>query len=154
MINVYGFGQLQDDIVAVRTLEQSYTCREKRAMLTIVNDSREDVAFVRLDGGFYPDGNACDYSISNQMARSHGFLLELKGRHMNDAIGQLANTLLRLKVDTVDVCYRQACVVSSGAQKIPSGGWEKVQHAFWKQHHVRLVRYPNHSQIEFSKLAR
>lgn len=29
----------------------------------------------------------------------------------------------------------------------------KVQQAFLKQHHVRLVRYPNHSQIEFSKLA-
>ena len=153
MINVYGFGRLQDNIVVVRAPGQSYNCHERRAALTVANDCKANIAFVRLDQGFYSDGNACDYSISNQIARPYGFLLELKGRHMVDAINQLAITLARLNADAIGVCYHQACVVSSGAQKIPSAEWEKFQQVFQKRHHVRLVRCPNHSRIEFSKLA-
>ena len=117
MIDVYGFGKLLDAIVTIRPTGQSYKCREKRASLTVGNDCDSEIAFVRLDKGFYPEGNACDYSITAQKASPYGFLLELKGRHMKDAINQLSNTLSRLMTDARNVCYRQVCVISSGAQK-------------------------------------
>lgn len=153
MIDVYGFGKLLDAIVTVRPTGLSYKCREKRAALTVGNDCDSEIAFVRLDKGFYPEGNACDYSITAQKASPYGFLLELKGRHMKDAINQLSNTLSRLKTDARNVCYHQVCVISSGAQKIPSADWEKFQQAFLRKHHVRLVRSPNNSCVDFSKLA-
>ena len=97
MIDVSGFGALPVSIVTIRKLGQTYTCQEKQASLKVQNDVQSDIAFVKLDKGYYPEGNACDYSISSQMESPVGFLLELKGRDMEHAVEQLGNTLQRLR---------------------------------------------------------
>jgi len=127
------------------------TGKENRASLTVLNDVSSDIAFVRLDCGIYSDGNSCDFSISSQTLPPCGFLLELKGRDMHHAIEQLACTLNRLKKNDITVIYKEASVVSSGAQKIPSGKWQKCQKQFFTVNRIRLSHYPNNAKILFSK---
>ena len=143
MIELPGIGKIRNDHVVMRKMGQSYTCREKRASLTIENDSSSEVAFVRLDGGFFPAGDACDYSVSIR-DEQRGFLLELKGRNMRHAIEQLCRTLKKLSLR-----YAKAIVVSSGAQKIPTGEWQKSQKLFFSSNGVVLVRYPNNTRVSF-----
>lgn len=143
MIEVSGLGGVQDNFVVIRQTGQSYSCREKRAYVTIINDTSSDIAFVRLDGGMFPNGDVCDYSVSmRELPR--GFLLELKGRDMYHAVEQLCKTLKKLSFR-----YAKAIVVSSGAQKIPTGEWQKVQKTFFSSNRVPLGRFPNHSHVNF-----
>ena len=150
-IDVSGFGMLPELIVTIRKLGKSFTCQEKQASLNVQNDVTADIAFVKLDKGYYPDGNACDYSISSQTEIPVGFLLELKGRNMEHAVEQLANTLQRLRSSGVTVLYREASVVASGAQKIPTAKWQKLQQSFIRAYGVRLNRYSNNGKVFFSK---
>ena len=150
-IDVSGFGTLSVSIVTIRQPGQSYTCHEQQASLNVQNDISADIAFVKLDKGYYPNGNACDYSISSQTESPVGFLLELKGRDMAHAVEQLGTTLARLKMDGVGVQYREASVVASGAQKIPTATWQKLQQRFIKAYRVCLNRYSNNGTVLFSK---
>ena len=149
-IEVSGFGKLSASIVTIRKPGQSYTCHEEQASLNVKNDVLSDIAFVKLDKGYYPEGNACDYSISSQTESPVGFLLELKGRDMAHAVEQLGTTLVRLKTDGVGVQYRKASVVASGAQKIPTAKWQILQQRFIRTYRVRLNRYSNNEKISFS----
>ena len=88
-VDVNGFGKLPTLIVTMRKPGQSYTCHEEQASLNVQNDISADIAFVKLDKGYYPEGNACDYSISSLTECPVGFLLELKGRDMEHAVEQL-----------------------------------------------------------------
>lgn len=148
---VSGFGELSNDIVYERMHGQSYTCSEKRASLNVVNDLARPVVFVRLDGGYFPNGGSCDFSISLQMQPPVGFLLELKGRDMDHAIEQLRCALKKLKQTEVSVRYQKAYVVSSGASKIPSAGWSIRQRRFLNETGVRLGRYQNNTSVDFSE---
>ena len=150
-IEVSGFGKLSASIVTIRKPGQSYTCHEEQASLNVKNDVLSDIAFVKLDKGYYPEGNACDYSISSQTESPVGFLLELKGRDMAHAVEQLGTTLARLKTDGVGVQYHEASVVASGAQKIPTAKWQILQQRFIRTYRVRLNRYSNNEMISFSK---
>ncbi|MBQ7177390.1 MAG: hypothetical protein IJS08_08250 [Victivallales bacterium] len=150
-IDVNGFGTLSMSIVTLRKPGQSYTCQEQKASLNVQNDVLSDIAFVKLDKGYYPEGNACDYSISAQTESPVGFLLELKGRKMEHAVKQLGNTLRRLRCSGVTVLYREASVVASGAQKIPTAKWQKLQQGFFNANRVRLNRYSNNGTVLFSK---
>ena len=150
-IDVSGFGTLSVSIVTIRKPGNSYTCQEKQASLNVQNDVLADIAFVKLDKGYYPDGNACDYSISSQTESPIGFLLELKGRDMEHAVEQLGNTLQRLKDSRVTALYQEASVVASGAQKIPTAKWQKLQQQFFSANRVRLNRYANKGTVLFSK---
>jgi hypothetical protein len=150
-IEVSGFGKLSASIVTIRKPGRSYTCQEEQASLNVHNDISFDIAFVKLDKGFYLEGNACDFSISFQKKSHVGFLLELKGRDMEHAVGQLGTTLARLKMDGVGVQYREASVVASGAKKIPSATWQILQQKFFKANKVRLSRYLNNGKVLFSK---
>lgn len=147
---VSGFVKRPPSIVTIRTPGQSYTCHEEQASLNVKNDVLSDIAFVKLDKGYYK-GNACDFSISSQMECPVGLLLELKGRDMEHAVEQLGITLKRLNADGVGVHYREASVVASGAQKIPSGTWQLYQQKFFKANRVRLNRYSNNGKVLFSK---
>ena len=151
-IEVNGFGKISLACLAVRSQGQSFSCGEKRASLTVENDEATDIVFVRLDGGYYPEGNSCDYSVSSQSNSPQGFLLELKGRHTEHAVTQLGNALKRLKADGVGVLYRAALVVSSGGGKIPSGDWQKLQKQFISMYKVLLKRYPNNARVLFSEI--
>ena len=142
-IEISGLGEVQEDFVVIRRTGQSYACREKRASLTIVNDSDSDIAFVRLDGGISPNGDVCDYSISMRDV-PRGFILELKGRDIHHAVEQLCKTLRKLSFH-----YAKAIVVSSGAQKIPTGEWQKVQKTFFSSNQVPLGRFPNNAHVPF-----
>lgn len=153
MIDVAGFGTLPDSIVVLRAQGQSYTCCEQRASLNVVDDLSADVAFVLLDKGYFPEGDACDYSASDQTEDPKGFLLELKGRDVKHAVEQLKRTLDKLFQRGVSVGYRQAAVVSSGASKPPSATWERLQKLFRRQTGVKLVRYQNRSSVPFLKAA-
>lgn len=128
MVKVVGFGDLPDEVVVLRSIGQTYTCTEKRAHLTVVAD-RGALAFVKLDKGFFPDGNACDYSVSeNEGEKGHtanGVLVELKGRHREDAITQFQRTLNQLKTRAIKVEYMNVAIVSSGAA-IPSANRQKL----------------------------
>ena len=150
-IDVSGFGTLSLLFVDIRKPGQSYTCHEEHASLNVQNDILHDIAFVKLDKGYYPDGNACDYSISSQTESPVGFLLELKGRNMEHAVEQLGNTLQRLWSSGVTVLYREASVVASGAGKIPTAKWQILQQRFIKAYRVRLNRYANKGTVLFSK---
>ena len=150
-IDVSGFGKLPVTIVTIRKPKQSYTCQENQASLNVQNDVSSDIAFVKLDKGYYPEGNACDFSISAQTVQPKGFLLELKGCHMEEAVEQLRNTLQRLRNSGVTVLYREAAVVSSGAQKLPTAKWQIAQQQFFKANNVRLTRYSNNGKILLSK---
>ncbi len=149
-IEVSGFGKLSASIVTIRKSGQSYTCHEEQAYINVQNDVSFDIAFVKLDKGYYK-GNACDFSISSQTECPIGFLLELKGRDMEHAVEQLGTTLARLKMDGVGVQYREASVVASGAKKIPSATWQLYQQKFFKANRVRLNRYSNNGKVLFSK---
>ena len=150
-IDVSGFGKLPVSIVTIRKPGQSYTCQESQASVNVQNDVSCEIVFIKLDKGYYPAGNACDFSISAQTVQPKGFLLELKGRDMEHAVEQLSITLQRLKRDGVAVLYREAAVVSSGAQKIPSAKWQIAQQQFLKANEVRLTRYSNNGKTLFSK---
>ena len=143
MINIVGLGGVLEDIVVLRQKGQSYTCREKRASLTVENDDESELAFVKLDGGLFPDGDVCDYSVSLRYVQK-GFILELKGRDIPHAVAQLGKTLKKLTFK-----YAKAVVVSSGARKIPTGEWQKIQKAFFSDNHVRLCRFSNNSHVLF-----
>lgn len=143
MIEVAGLGVLDDTIVVLRSSGQSYTCKERRTSLTVKNDDLSEIAFVRLDHGLFPEGNVSDYSISLREV-PRGFILELKGRHMYHAIEQLGRSLKK-----VSLHCSMAVVVSSGAQKIPTGEWQKAQRKFLADNHVRLCRFPNNAQVTF-----
>ena len=149
-IDVSGFGTLAEPIVTIRKTGQSYTCQEEQASLNVQNDVSFDIAFVKLAKGYYW-GNACDFSISYQKESPIGFLLELKGRDMEHAVEQLGTTLARLKMDGVGVQYREASIVASGAQKIPTAKWQKLQQRFFNANRVRLNRYSNNGKVLFSK---
>lgn len=151
MIDVSGFGTLAVSIVTVRKTGQSYTCKEEQASLNVQNDILSDIAFVKLDKGYYLEGNACDFSISSQTKSPVGFLLELKGRDMEHAVEQLDIALKRLKTDGVGIQYREASIVASGAQKIPTAKWQKLQQKFFKANKVCLNRYSNNGKALFSK---
>ena len=45
--------------------------------------------------------------------------------------------------------YAKAVVVSSGAQKIPTGEWQKVQKTFFSSNQVPLGRFPNNAHVPF-----
>ena len=151
-INVKGFGLLSESIVTIRNPGQSFTCREVHSSLNVQNDVLSDIAFVKLDKGYYPEGNACDFSISIQTKASpNGFLLELKGCGIKHAVEQLNVTLQRLRNSGVTVQYKKAYVVSSGAQSFPSAQWQKLQQRFIKANKVCLNRYHNNGQILFSE---
>ena len=152
MIDVNGFGMLSVSIVTIRNPGQSYTCQERKASLNVQNDISSDIAFVKMDKGYYPEGNACDYSISAQTESPVGFLLELKGRNMKHAVEQLGNTLQRLRSSGVTVLYREASVIASGAQKIPTAEWQKLQQGFLKANRVCLNRYSNNGTVSFSQV--
>lgn len=143
MINIVGLGGVLEDIVVLRQKGQSYTCREKRASLTVENDDESELAVVKLDGGLFPDGDACDYSVSLRYVEK-GFILELKGRDMSHAVDQLGKTLKKLTFK-----YAKAVVVSSGAGKIPTGKWQKIQKAFFSRNHVPLGRLSNNGRERF-----
>lgn len=143
MINIVGLGEVSEDIVVLRQKGQSYTCREQRASLTVENNDESELAFVKLDGGLFPDGDVCDYSVSLRYVQK-GFILELKGRDMSHAVDQLCKTLKKLTIK-----YAKAVVVSSGAGKIPTGEWQKKQKAFFSRNHVPLGRFPNNSRERF-----
>ena len=64
MLEVVGFGELDDRIAVLRKPGQSFTCREQRAAVNVQNDADCDIAFVRVDGGYFPEGDSCDYSVS------------------------------------------------------------------------------------------
>ena len=148
--SVSGFGDIPETSVVIRPPGQSYTCKEHAASLNIQNDVSVDIAFVHLDGGFFPDGNACDFSISSQAQPPYGFLLELKGKDIPHAVEQLGQTLERLKNGGIQVCYRKAAVVSSGF-RMPSGMWQKCQTRFFAAHRVHLRRHSNNAKITFSQ---
>ena len=150
-IEVSGLGKLSASIVTMRKPGRSYTCQEEQASLNVQNDVSFDIAFVKLDKGYYPEGNSCDFSISSQTECSIGFLLELKGRDMEHAVEQLGTTLARLKMDGVGIQYREASVVASGAKKIPSATWQLYQQKFFKANKIRLSRYLNNGNVLFSK---
>ncbi len=149
-IEVSGFGELSASIVTMRKPGHSYTCNEEQASFNVQNDISFDIAFVKLDKGYY-QGNACDFSISSQTKSPVGFLLELKGRDIAHAVEQLGTTLARLKAAGVGVQYREASVVASGAKKIPSATWQILQQKFFKANKLRLSRYLNNGKVLFSK---
>ena len=47
--------------------------------------------------------------------------------------------------------YQEASVVASGAQKIPTAKWQKLQQQFFSANRVRLNRYANKGTVLFSK---
>lgn len=151
-ISIAGFGNIPSGAVVLRRSGQSCACKEKRAKLTIENDCSASIVFVRLDGGFYPNGDACDYSVSSQETQPVGFLLELKGRKMQDAVDQLEKTVGYLARDGITVRYRRAVVVSSGAKKIPSTAWLKLQKRFFSCTRILLGRYANQTTVAFGKV--
>lgn len=151
MLEVVGFGELDDRIAVLRKPGQSFTRREQRAAVNVQNDADCDIAFVRVDGGYFPEGNSCDYSVSAQTEMPFGLLIELKGRKVEHAVEQLERTILRLRDCGVFVSYRLAAVVSSGCSKMPSARWEKAVKLFWARTGVRLGRFANCSSVLFLK---
>lgn len=149
VIDVKGFGMLSTEFVSLRSPGQSFTCSEMHAGVNVTNDAEFDIAFVRLDGGYFDDGNSCDYSVSSNTDDSSGMLIELKGRHVDHALEQLCATIDRLRKRMVSVRYKLAAVVSSGGSKMPSADWQKKQKAFLSETGVRLGRFLNHSKISF-----
>ena len=151
MLEVVGFGELDDRIAVLRKPGQSFTCREQRAAVNVQNDADCDIAFVRVDGGYFPEGNSCDFSVSTQTEMPFGLLIELKGRKVEHAMEQLERTILRLRDCGASVSYRMAAVVSSGCSKMPSARWEKAVKLFWSRTGVRLGRFANCSSVLFLK---
>lgn len=154
MPDVPGFGPMEAAIFEIRQAGQSFTCKERRAAVTIINDCENAAYFVRLDHGFFKDGASCDYSGSTTVGNEvQGFLLELKGSHEKDAFRQLENTLERLCANaSVTVHYHTAILVPSGASLMPSAQFQKHQRHFLKQRHVRLCRLSNGSRKKISVL--
>lgn len=150
MSYVAGFGTLSSTYFTIRKPGDSYTCSEGRASLNVVNDERTNLAFVQIDGGYFADGDSCDFSVSQAVENPTGFLLELKGRHILHGINQLRTTLARLKTAGVKVRYRKAIIVSSGAGKIPGGDWMKKQKKFHSQTGVLLSKLGSNTSIAFS----
>ena len=151
MLELVGFGEFDDRIAVLRKPGQSFTCREQRAAVNVQNDADFDIAFVRIDGGYFPEGDSCDYSVSAQTEMPLGLLIELKGRDVEHAMEQLERTIFRLRERGVCVRYRLAAVVSSGCAKMPSARWEKAVKLFWSRTGVRLGRFANCSSVSFFK---
>lgn len=149
-MNVAGWGNLVEGVAVIREVSQAYTCKEQRAALTVVNDGHAPIAFVRLDGGFFPEGNACDFAVSSCQAPFAGFILELKGCHADHAVAQLSTTLQRLKTGRGQFICRSAVVVSSGT-KMPGHLWQKLVRTFRSRHGMRLERCSNRERVGFSR---
>lgn len=132
----------------IRAPKQSNTCQEEKTSLNISNDTTNDMLNIRLDGGLYPRGDACDWLIVGMLRKSEarGGLLELKGRHIEKAIPQLETTIGKLK-DSLRGCMpdlRTAMIVSKGG-KIPMSKLQLKQKHFIKKYHIRLTRETNGS---------
>ena len=151
---VPGFGMVEATAVVIRHRNQSYTFRENNASLNVLNDLSDTAYYIRLDGGFFPEGDACDYSGAALVGNDiQGFLLELKGSHEEDAFGQLAKTLNRLNAHpAVSVHFRTAIVVSCGAALMPSVKFQKQQKSFLKQNRIPLRRLKSGSSQKLSGL--
>ena len=151
---VPGFGVIAADFVVIRQTNQSYTFQENKTSLNVRNDLLSQAYYIRLDGGFFPEGDACDYCGSALVGGdSQGFLLELKGSHEKDAPEQLAKTLKRLNEHPdVSVHFHTTIVVSCGAALMPSEKFQKQQKSFLKQNHIPLKRLKSGSQQKLSVL--
>ena len=137
---VPGFGSVDAGFVEMRNPGQSITCHEHKAAITIQNDCLDVAFIVKLDGGFFPNGDSCDYSCSTSISNvDTGFLLELKGRHLSDTIRQLAKTLVALRT-RCSVLYRKAVIVAKGRQMMTAAKFQKQQKTFYRDYHTPLTR--------------
>jgi len=152
LISVTGFPYaLHETIVGFRSPGQSKTCLEKGSKLAVQNDSACDLVFVKLDGGFFRDGNSCDYSVSQQLESPRGMLVELKGADAYHAVEQLSCTLGRLSSSGVTVVYTTATVASRRGNNIPSAEWSKRVKKF-KVRGVDLIRRGSNPNVFASEV--
>ena len=150
-IKVCGFPQgLEASIVEIRSVGQQMTCQEMRSKLCVRNDLDCDLAFVKLDKGYF-SGDVCDYSLSQQKEMPLGCLIELKGLHANHAVNQLLRTFEQLRTSGVTVVYKTAVVASRRGSNIPSSEWMKSV-KFFKKRGVDLMRKGSNQDAKASEL--
>ena len=125
-MRVPGLGDVEGCFVESRGNGQSITCAEKRSSLSILNDCPNVAYFVKLDHGYFPQGDACDYCIS---------------------------TLNKLRqIPSVLMHFHTAVFVPSGGSLMPSAEFQKYQQHFRKQTNIRLLRLHNHSNHRLAEL--
>jgi hypothetical protein len=91
------------DECAEPSRNEKIVCAENRCKITFINRARRKVVKYRIDGCRLlrdllenPGCKLCDYLVAVE-SRGEEHYVELKGKHVQDALDQLASTIRQLK---------------------------------------------------------
>ncbi len=97
-------------------VDKEIVCRENQSEYRYINNAKQRVAKIRVDGGLILDKNRqkCDWLLVDcDSARS--FFIELKGSNVNKALEQISTSLdlLWSDINKLGICVAHARIVTS-----------------------------------------
>lgn len=124
----------------------SFTCKENRASLHVINDQATPIDFILLDGGVFPNGDCCDWLVAEipHLPTAKAALIELKGRGVEKAIHQLETTIVKLCTQIASGLKLSQAIIVSQTGHIPATRYQKAEMHFLRTHDVQLKRRKGH----------